>query len=170
MKLITLALGLALASTVACSSDDDSSGSGGSSSGGTSSGGTSSGGTSSGGTGGTSSGGTSSGGASGSGTGGASTGGASGSGSGGTAGLPGTFGETACMKCVVTECASTLTACDADTDCKAEKDCVLACPPKNSHEADETCTDACNADSPLLDDFGDCFEQAVDAACEVPCD
>lgn len=153
MKLTTLAIGLALASTVACSSDDDSSGSGGTSSGGTSSGGTSSGG------------------ASGSGTGGTSTGGASGSGSGGTAGLAGTFGETPCIQCVLGDCSDEVAACNADPSCKAALDCALACPPKNSHEADETCTDLCgDAESPLLDAFGACYKAAVDGACAVPCD
>jgi hypothetical protein len=74
------------------------------------------------------------------------------------------------MQCVVTECSAAAGACDADPACKTEKDCVLACPPKNSHEVDEDCAEACSSTSALIDDFWDCFGDAIDDACEVPCD
>ena len=91
------------------------------------------------------------------------------------AGGGGSFGETPCVQCIGGICATEAAACDAVAECKAYFDCVFACPAKNTHEADEACTDQCTepASSPEADAFFACFKkQNEDDAgqCDGPCD
>jgi hypothetical protein len=106
---------------------------------------------------------------------GGSGGSAGSSGSGGSGGLPSTYGDTACVQCIMQQCSDDSSRCSGNSECSTALACILACPPKNSHEADETCTDACaEPTSPdgaaAYSAFWDCFDPALDGPCATPCD